>query len=572
MGVLTKNNTTRRLLRTVNGKRHAEDDDHEGPTSKKIANGNARPAKETKEKEEEEDINAEPVLPDDGLERPGPRKEKAKLEEFINAEPMSSDDELEHPAPRPAQSSKPTLPTPTTIQDAELKKPQRTSKRKQPPIRLPPRGAYQKGQTEKAKRGSDGDEENATPIHSSEVSTGNGGFPFDDMAYGSTTTKKAQTTFGSKNNIHAAPSKNGRKTYGSRKKQQTPETDNDSQPPGLNDNEYNDLMKDVEDSELPRVRNREKRNKPANGNSKPTLLEDDELEDMFGEKTESPMPQKTEKSSKSARLLNKLNTWKDDQEPPSSQPDSSAPQEALENVSAYLRQLPEEEEEGTRCTLCHEPVDQEDYWEFWKGKNKSVKNKTAFCDAHKKKSAQEEYTKAGYPEINWSALPRRIRKHRMTLYQLLHNERPSIFRDRYEPLALTGKAATGPSRRKDLTKSAQEELESQSLEYQSTYPGYYGPHGRRAITENIMDLLKTEIKNCKDPVVQASGIAAFVQAVLVPDAAILLIMEDCTVDREDAERIREETYEMGLLLHEEIEDKIEVHDDESNDENEYQHR
>ena len=84
-------------------------------------------------------------------------------------------------------------------------------------------------------------------------------------------------------------------------------------------------------------------------------------------------------------------------------------------------------------------------------------------------------------------------------------------------------------------------------------------------------LFRSEIKQCKDSVVQASGIAAFVQAVMVPEAAVLLIMEDCDVGREEAEGIREETYEMGLLVHEEIEDEVVRRpEDESDEENEYQ--
>ena len=87
-----------------------------------------------------------------------------------------------------------------------------------------------------------------------------------------------------------------------------------------------------------------------------------------------------------------------------------------------------------------------------------------------------------------------------------------------------------------------------------------------------MEILKTELKNCTDAVVQASGIAAFVQAVMVPEAAVLLIMEDCEVEWEEAESIRGKTYEMGLLLNEEIEDEVERRpEDDSDAENEYRH-
>ena len=47
-------------------------------------------------------------------------------------------------------------------------------------------------------------------------------------------------------------------------------------------------------------------------------------------------------------------------------------------------------------------------------------------------------------------------------------------------------------------------------------------------------------------------------------------MEDCGVDEQAAEGIRERTYDMGSLLNEEIEDEIERVDDDSEEENEYQ--
>lgn len=201
-----------------------------------------------------------------------------------------------------------------------------------------------------------------------------------------------------------------------------------------------------------------------------------------------------------------------------------------------------------------------------------MKNKTAFCHAHQKISAQKEYTKAGYPTIDWNALPKRLRKHKSVLSHILHNtnKRPSIHRNRYEPLGLTGKAAAVPSRRPDLSKDQQDELDSYALNDTAVYPGYYGPHGRRVITENVMEILKTELKNCTDAVVQASGIAAFVQAVMVPEAAVLLIMEDCEVGWEKAETVREKTYDMGVLLNEEIEDDVERRpEDDSDADNEY---
>lgn len=256
--------------------------------------------------------------------------------------------------------------------------------------------------------------------------------------------------------------------------------------------------------------------------------------------------------------------------PDSSLPDPSASQQDVDNIDSYMRELPTEAEEGTTCTICAEPVSQDDYWDFWNGRKKTVRNQAAFCHAHKKATAQKEYYAEGLKLINWDVLPKRIKNHRMSLHRILTGDQPSIYRERYEPLALTGKAAAVPSKRADLSPSRQSELASYALDDSAVYPGYYGPRGRRLITESVMNLLSKEIKRCCDAVVQTSGPATFVQAVLVPEVAVRLIMEDCECDWQAAEEIRERTVEMGVLLHEEIEDSVEVHDIESECENEYQ--
>jgi hypothetical protein len=311
-----------------------------------------------------------------------------------------------------------------------------------------------------------------------------------------------------------------------------------------------------------------KRPSKEHGDTNSSILTNDQLDKWLNSTPDDGELRKPLRRAKPSVLLDQLGDWRKDKAPESYPPTSSALQEDNDNVHEYIDQLPREDVEGSCCPLCRAPVQHEDYWEYWKGKNKTVKNQNAFCCHHKVKSAWDEYRSEGYPDIDWDMLPQRIRKHRMELFKILNNERPSVYRDRYEPVALTGKAAAVPSRRKDLPDHVQQELDSYAMDDQSTYPGYYGPHGRRVITETVMRILKNEIKNCSDIVVQGSGPATFVQAVLVPETAIMLIMEDCLVDREEAEETREKTYELGMLLNEEIEDHLEAHEL-SDDENEY---
>jgi hypothetical protein len=546
--------SARSLLQTVRNKPHASEDDHEelGPPPKKIKT-DAVPAK------------------------------KEGAEKDIYGEPESSDEELGPPPPRPAQSSMAPKPRRNSMEGLALNNPQRTSSRNRPAIRPPARGAYQVGQTLKGR----GVEENKEHMEKTLTSSAGPGPIEWGMEYEARRISKNARGYGTKSgNIHAAsPKKYGaasKMTYGIAK------SSRNKKPPSGSDSELSSIMDDdelrrmfgdgagvdtTEDPDLPSIpQPRPKRSANETGDFRPTLFDEHELSDTLQPDAIDSLARIAKTSSNSAQTLNQLNKWKEDQEPASSQPQSSAPQDDLDDVSNYVNALPVVEEEGSRCTLCSKLVDQEDYWDFWKGKKKTVKNKTAFCKAHQKTSAQKEYTKAGYPTIDWSALPRRLRKHKTRLSQLLDNtgKRPSIHRNRYEPLALTGKAATVPSRRNDLSEDQQKELNAYALDETTGFPGYYGPHGRRVITENVMEILKTEFKNCKDNVVQASGIAAFVQAVMVPEAAVLMIMEDCGVRWEEAEKIREKTYEMGLLLNEEIEDELERRpEDDSDAENEY---
>lgn len=258
-------------------------------------------------------------------------------------------------------------------------------------------------------------------------------------------------------------------------------------------------------------------------------------------------------------------------------PPSSASQEETTPTDDDIRALPTEAEEGTACPICNEPVDQASYWTFWKGLPSTVKNQSLFCHSHRRATAQTEYLAEGYPSLNnlphidWPLLPSRIKKHRMALYSVLANEIPSTHRTRYAPLALTGTAAAVPrTHRTDLPPATRAALEADALDLAAaSSPGYYGPRGQRLMTESIMSLLRAEIKESTDPVVLTSGPATFVQAVLVPEVAVRLIMEDLLCDRERAEEVREATGEMGGLLNEEVEDRVDIGEEEGEEENEY---
>lgn len=59
-----------------------------------------------------------------------------------------------------------------------------------------------------------------------------------------------------------------------------------------------------------------------------------------------------------------------------------------------------------------------------------------------------------------------------------------------------------------------------------------------------------------DPLVSAGGVAGFVQAVLAPELAVMLVRDDMSVDEERARVILSESSEIGNLLNEEEDELI----------------
>ena len=540
------------LLRTVSGKLHARDQDHE-------------------EVHQGEDTSQEGLT------------YQQEIELGIHDDPVSSGGETSAPS---ARSS--TATSVTNGKSDDLRKPNSKQKRKkgfefsdiEPELKKPPgkksRSTFRvprAGQFEQSQAVKEGIEVNknkiakdAPPASSQDI----WGFALHSSQ---TSQKGTKVQFGGKKtttNIHVkAPTEsNGRtaKASSNTKKKSKPSLDTELRNNG-NDSSY----KSMDDKELEEVLD-SMNEKPAD------MLKDPELRKVVSKKklnrtgshtSESPAMDEAELGI----LLKPTQCYPyglTSDIPDSSLPDPSAPQEDVDDIDSYMRELPAEAEEGTMCTICAEPVSQDDYWDFWNGRKKTVRNQAAFCHAHKKATAQKEFYAEGLKLINWDVLPKRIKNHRMSLHRILTGDQPSIYRKRYEPLALTGKAAAVPSKRADLSPSKQSKLASYALDDNAVYPGYYGPRGRRLITESVMNLLSKEIKKCCDAVVQTSGPATFVQAVLVPEVAVRLIMEDCECDWQAADEIRERTVEMGVLLNEEIEDSVEVYDIESEVENEYQ--
>lgn len=59
-----------------------------------------------------------------------------------------------------------------------------------------------------------------------------------------------------------------------------------------------------------------------------------------------------------------------------------------------------------------------------------------------------------------------------------------------------------------------------------------------------------------DKIISSTGVSGYVQAVLVPELAVLLVKEDMKVDDEEARVILQESIGIGDLLNEEEEEVI----------------
>jgi len=76
--------------------------------------------------------------------------------------------------------------------------------------------------------------------------------------------------------------------------------------------------------------------------------------------------------------------------------------------------------------------------------------------------------------------------------------------------------------------------------------------------DNIMSNFSSQIRRlaATDKLISSGGVSGYVQTVLVPELAVLLVKEDMRVDDETARVILQESIQIGDLLNEEEEEVI----------------
>ncbi|KAH6853444.1 RTC4-like domain-containing protein [Chaetomium sp. MPI-CAGE-AT-0009] len=205
------------------------------------------------------------------------------------------------------------------------------------------------------------------------------------------------------------------------------------------------------------------------------------------------------------------------------------------------------------CPLCNKEVDQALLDEFKAGQGRmTVAGMRRFCEQHRRRTARETWVQKGYPDIEWPRLDRRIAQHYGFLRRILADGEPCHHGDLFRDAVLAGRNRTLLQSDANLT------------------PGYYGIRGLRAMTENLICEFAALLRkrSVEDRLIAARGHTMYLQAVLVPELAVRLIMEDMGVGVEEARKILTESSDIGELLNDEIPDVILGDDDDDDDSDE----
>ncbi|KAI9668744.1 MAG: hypothetical protein M1831_000813 [Alyxoria varia] len=205
------------------------------------------------------------------------------------------------------------------------------------------------------------------------------------------------------------------------------------------------------------------------------------------------------------------------------------------------------------CPICKDAVDRLFFEENTPADVRHMrwKAKLAFCNAHKRRTAMEKY-----PSIDWDKFDGRLRRFDKDLDRLLDPNRQSKFRDE-----LAGRVAQGFQSRHVLRNPDQAGREVE-------LPGYYGSRGAARMQSYIMANFSDMIRGlaAKDHLISEMGTAGYVQAVLVPELALLLVQDDFKCDAEEAQAILSQSAEIGDLLNADVEEKVQRRDDDESDE------
>ena len=194
-----------------------------------------------------------------------------------------------------------------------------------------------------------------------------------------------------------------------------------------------------------------------------------------------------------------------------------------------------------RCPLCKDLVEKLFLDEFTGGKRMTIRQQAEFCKAHKIRSAQGLWRDRRYPDIEWSNFERKLTSLHPRLEELLQGNKQSYYRNALEDTVRSGKNRT----------LKQAMLQGEMMEGLS--PGYYGSRGAKIMVDNIISRFSSKLRRLgrTDRLISASGVSGYVQAVLAPELAVMLVMDDMNTDQDSAREILRDSVDIGNLLNEE---------------------
>ncbi|KAL8864128.1 MAG: hypothetical protein Q9174_007458, partial [Haloplaca sp. 1 TL-2023] len=178
------------------------------------------------------------------------------------------------------------------------------------------------------------------------------------------------------------------------------------------------------------------------------------------------------------------------------------------------------------------------------------------------RSAEQEWKSNGYPKIDWQRFVERLPQYEDAMAEILNGTRRSFYRNVFQEQIKSGNNRTLQS----LMRGS---------EWEGLNVGYYGTKGARILydlwplfqmsvvadspdrSDYAMSRYASRIRRLagSDGLISTGGVAGFVQAVLAPELAVMLVKDDMNVDEEQARVILKESSNVGHLLNEE-EDEI----------------
>lgn len=197
-----------------------------------------------------------------------------------------------------------------------------------------------------------------------------------------------------------------------------------------------------------------------------------------------------------------------------------------------------------QCPICGDSVDKDALDDFQLDHPRmDLHAQQLFCRTHKNHDALGAWYERGYPDIDWDKFPLRLKKFSPAIADLLKMPDSSYFRSKMEQRNLRGKDRTLMM------------MHWQKEDVENCTVGYYGPKGLNLMTHFILNQFADEIRKLagSDTVIAARGPTGYVQMVLAPELATLLVKEDMREVKGDMtdERAREilsESIDLGELL------------------------